>query len=61
MSSDIPYKKAIDYLAKLNNVKAPLHKLKVILKTTELIDICIQDFYKENYQSLVKYLRYDAD
>ena len=59
---DRPYKKAIDYIAKLNTVKAPLHMLKIILKTTELIDTCIQDFYKENYQGLTaKYLRYDAD
>lgn len=41
----LPYEKVIQYFRKMDQVRAPLHKLKVLIKTTELIDEAIKDFY----------------
>ena len=44
----------------MKEAKSPLHKLKTLLKTTELIDDCIKKFYFENDIPLKK-VHYDAD
>lgn len=43
-----PYKKAIKNLKKIENVKSPLHKLKIVLKCAESIMKSIRSFYAEN-------------
>eukprot|EP00825_Cyclidium_porcatum_P005544 TRINITY_DN12703_c0_g1_i2.p1 TRINITY_DN12703_c0_g1~~TRINITY_DN12703_c0_g1_i2.p1 ORF type:complete len:543 (-),score=57.57 TRINITY_DN12703_c0_g1_i2:217-1845(-) len=57
----IPYNKAINYFKQIQNVKSPIHKLKVIVNTSRLIDQCIREFYESNQNILQKITYYDAD
>jgi hypothetical protein len=57
----IPYQRVIQHFKKIETVKTPLHKLKIILKTAELIDECILNFYTEHKIPHNKKLKYDAD
>jgi len=42
----VPYQKAIIAMQGLKNKESPIHKLKAIVKVAELINECINDFYK---------------
>jgi hypothetical protein len=57
-----PYSQPIKYFQQLEKVRAPLHKLKIILKTAELIDQCIREFYQAHSPDYnTKRMHYDAD
>ena len=43
-----PYILAINKLKEIPRLKSPVHKLKVITKSVELVHKCIRDFYKVN-------------
>lgn len=40
-----PFQKASEHLKNISFQRSPVHKLKVIIKTQDLINECIQDFY----------------
>lgn len=41
-----PYLSAINFFKNMKDVYSPIHKLKVIVQTSEKIDECIHEFYK---------------
>jgi len=51
-----PYSKAITTLSYLSERKSPIHKLKTIVKTAELISSSIEEFYRELNQTNTKKL-----
>lgn len=57
----VPYLKAIQYFKQIQTVRSPIHKLKVIVSTSRLIDQCIREFYESNQHILQKIQHYDAD
>jgi hypothetical protein len=57
----IPFARAIQHFKKIDSVKTPLHKLKIILKTAELIDESILNFYTDHSIPHNRKLKYDAD
>jgi hypothetical protein len=51
-----PYDSAIKCLKTLSSRRSPIHKLKTVVKTAELITTSIEDFYRELSQTNTKKL-----
>lgn len=54
MSNNKPFEKAINTLKSIVFYKSPVHKLKIIIKTSELIEECIKDFYRKAGVNFIK-------
>jgi hypothetical protein len=44
--NSLPYEAAITFFRNYKEVQSPIHKLKVIVQTSEKTDECMRDFYK---------------
>ncbi|KAL4476809.1 hypothetical protein ABPG72_010646 [Tetrahymena utriculariae] len=55
-----PYQRAFEHLKTISYQRSPVHKLKVIIKTQDLINECIKDFY-DYFGIDQSEMYYDAD